>query len=1058
VSEAGNVQRLVAAVLQAAQREMTIGNYERAAALANEVLEVVPDDAAALELLATVESQGQAGEQGRRFLTVLFSDLVGSTPLSEQLDPEDYYAVIDTYRRVVREVITRHEGHIDQFQGDGVVAYFGYPVAGEDDQVRAVEAGLDIVRSVPAAGRACGVAVASRVGVHVGRTVMTSSSLGTRDQNAAIGFVTNVAARIQAIAEPGGVVVSSQVVDAIAPYFALTPVGPRHLRGISEEMEVFTVAEPLARSTMADRRFATEMAGRHAERARVDRAWQAVHDGEGTPTVVITGEAGIGKSRLARYALDEARRGGAQLIEINCGRGFRHVGLGAIRRGIEKALRLRAAPTPDRVREAVLARGAALGLSEPAQEALVALLDESTDRPLPELTPDRLREAMIDALLEWVTAETTQGPVALLVEDLQWAGDTAVEVLRRLTSRPLPARLFLIITVRSDDMPRPLARLLDDAIELGPLDDTEAREMVRTLARSETLSDEDVATLARRGEGVPLFTEHLVMATAVAPGSPSAEPLPATLEGLLQVRLDATGPGRCFAEIAATVGREFTMDLVERVLVELGDEAPLSVAALPGALRTLRRAGLVESEDARTERFRHALVRDVAYEMQLRVERPRRHRAVARAFAAVHGPDAPPETLAYHLERAGEPLPAATAYLRAAEMSSNRAEFDVSLDQLAAAKRIIETLEGPMAYRLELAHCMQFGTVSTASFSYTGEEAERAFLRALEVCDLLAPDEGGDRALDVQLLSALGGLWSKEVVTGDLAAAAAVTDRLERLLEGAPPDLQPQILRFVLACRGFEQLFAGQTRLAIATLTEASSADTGPATVPLGTPHDYVVATDALLAAGLALADDDAGADVALARALERAASLPFPIGPFSEAVVQVYAAYVHRIRGDAEAARAAAQIVSEIGERHGFREHAMLGQILLLAASVLERDANACEALESVLGMWRAAGGGLAVPVLLTELAEGWLALGDTERARAALDDARTTMDASGQHGPEPDVIRLAAVLDARAGAAPDNVLRQLERAAELAEENGSLRLAARARAEIERRVNASA
>jgi class 3 adenylate cyclase len=1056
VSEAGSVQRLVAAVLQSAQREMTVGNYERATALATEVLEVVPDHEAALELLATAESQGQAGEQGRRFLTVLFSDVVGSTPLSEQLDPEDYYALIDTYRRVVREVITRHEGHVDQFQGDGVVAYFGYPIAGEDDQVRAVEAGLDIVRSVPAAGRACGVTMASRVGVHVGRTVMTSSSLGTRDQNAAIGFVTNVAARIQALAEAGTVVVSSQVVDAIAPYFALTPVGPRHLRGVSEDMEVFTVAEPLARSTMADRRFATEMAGRHAERARVDRAWQAVRDGEGAPAVVITGEAGIGKSRLARHALDEARRDGAQLIEINCGRGFRHVGLGAIRRGIEKAMRLRS-PTPDRVREAVLARGAALGLSESSQAALVALLDESTDRPLPELTPDRLREAIIDGLLEWLTAETTQGPVALLVEDLQWAGDTAVEVLRRMSSR-LPARLFLILTVRSDDMPRPLSRLLNDAIELGPLDDREAREMVRTLARNETLSDEDVARIAERGEGVPLFTEHLVMATAAAPGSPPTEPLPATLEGLLQVRLDATGPGRCFAEIAATVGREFTMELIERVIVELGDEAPLSVTALPGALRTLRRAGLVESEDARTERFRHALVRDVAYEMQLRVERPRRHRAVARAFSALHGPDAPPETLAYHLERAGELEPAATAYLRAAEMSGNRAEFDVALDQLSSAKGIIDTLDGPMAYRLELAHCMQLGTVSTASFSYTGEDAERAFLRALELCDLLAPDEGGDRALDVQLLSALGGLWSKEVVTGDLAAAAAVTARLERLLEGAPADLQPQILRFVLACRGFEQLFAGQTRLAIGTLTEASSADTGPATVPLGTPHDYIAATDALLAAGLALADDDAGADAALARALERAESLPFPIGPFSEAVVRVYAAYVYRIRGDAADARAAAEIVSGIGERHGFREHAMLGQILLLAASVLDHDANACEALESVLGMWRAAGGGLAVPVLLTELAEGWLALGDTERARAALDDARTTMDASGQRGPEPDVIRLAAVLDAGAGAAPENVLRQLERAAELAEENGSERLARRARDEIERRVNATA
>ena len=193
----------------------------------------------------------------------------------------------------------------------------------------------------------------------------------------------------------------------------------------------------------------------------------------------------------------------------------------------------------------------------------------------------------------------------------------------------------------------------------------------------------------------------------------------------------------------------------------------------------------------------------------------------------------------------------------------------------------------------------------------------------------------------------------------------------------------------------------------------------GPVTVPLGVPHDYVAAVDALLAVALVLAGDDPGADEALARALRRTTQLPFPVGPFSEAVVQVYAGDLYRLRGDVEGARAVARVVSEIGDRHGFREHAMLGQVLVLAASTMEGDQAACEALENVLGIWRMTGGGLAVPVLLAELADGCLRAGDLERARSALDDAATMMAQTDQRGSESEVLRIAASLDRLGGRA---------------------------------------
>lgn len=234
---------LIATVTEAAQRAVERADWEEAARLAQRLVEVRPEDPVARELLVTARQQGRGGsiEQGRRYLTVLFSDLVGSTALSERLDLEEYLEVLTAYRECVRRVVEQYDGHVDQYQGDGVVAYFGFPTAAEDDPIRAVEAGLEIVRCVPEAGAALAVDLGARIGVHTGPIVVTSSQLGARDRNTAVGFATNVAARIQGLAAPGEVVVSEAMVEVIAPHFEVDALGEQALKGVSDDMRVFVV-------------------------------------------------------------------------------------------------------------------------------------------------------------------------------------------------------------------------------------------------------------------------------------------------------------------------------------------------------------------------------------------------------------------------------------------------------------------------------------------------------------------------------------------------------------------------------------------------------------------------------------------------------------------------------------------------------------------------------------------------------------------------------------------------------------------------------------------------
>ena len=772
------------------------------------------------------------------------------------------------------------------------------------------------------------------------------------------------------------------------------------------------------------------------------RPWAATVDaGDGARVVTLTGDPGIGKSRLVRAAVDRAVADGGLVVEVNCGRDFRHVGMGAIRRAVEKALGLGNDPRPGAVADALRARADVLGLSDLDLAALSTVMGV-TGPEVPALAPDRLRGAMIDVLTRWITLQAARSPLVLVVEDLQWADDRLVDVVAGLT-RAVPPGLMVIATARPGGIPAALRDLEDSAVVLAPLH-AEAADLVAAFAGPEQLAPELAAAIAERSEGVPLFVEHLVISTLARGELPGAE-LPSTLESLLQSRLDASGTGRALAEIGAVAGRGFTVDLIESVLVELGDRAPLRTDEIPGAVRALTRAGLVEGDDAGELTFRHALVVDVAYEMQLRTERPLRHRAVADAIVARHGFDAAPEALAVHYERAGEPQLAASASLRAAEFAAGLAEYERVFAHLDHAESMIGQLDGRIAERLELADSMQLAGALAASQGYAGD-AVAPYLRALDLCDRLGGDEGEE--LDTQLVGALAGLWSKEVVVGDLRATGTITERIERLSPVDPgraragvAPLRAALPRLRADVRRRERRGGLAAQRVVRPACRAGAGELRhPARLHRG---------ERGAAFGRAHARGPGRRSRARAReraAAGRGAAVPrgavLPCGRPGLRLLPGTAARRPRGRRSPTPSTWSPSATATDSSRH-----AVLGQILLLAANLMEPDLAACEGMQNLLMMWRMAGGGLAVPVLLGELAEGFLLAGEAERAAAVLEEGRSLMEQTGQRGVEPELHRLGRPLvGAATGWSEEAVTAELVTAASVALASGSVLLAARA------------
>jgi class 3 adenylate cyclase/tetratricopeptide (TPR) repeat protein len=698
-----------------------------------------------------------AGE--RRQLTVLFCDLVGSTSLSQQLDAEEWRDVIAQYQRAAAGAVARFGGHVAKTLGDGLLVYFGWPTAREDEPERAVRAGLAIVDAMAplnaalAAGDATRLAV--RIGLHTGPVVIA-------DGGEVFGETANLAARVQGAADPDTVLITAATQSLVAGMFVVEERGAQHLKGVREPVALYRVVQPSgvrSRLDVAAGRL-TRFVGRDMELGTLVDRWERARDGEGQ-NVVLLGEAGLGKSRLV-YQLHE-HLAAVPHTWLECGATPYTEGtpyhpiISLVSQGLALA-------AEDTTAEKVAKVEA--GLGPLASTETVALLADLLGLPPPtrlELSPELQRRKTIDLLAQWILAMSEVQPLVLFIEDLHWCDVSTLELLGHVIAQSPTARALLLATARPDFTPPWPARSNLTALQLARLTKRQARDMITTLAGTD-LPAVTLDALVARADGVPLYVEELTKAILQPGAARGVEGVPASLADSLMGRLDRLSTAKEVAQRAAVLGREFPYPL----LAAMGgtDEA-----VLRHELGRLLEAEILFARGeapAATYTFKHALIQETAYQSLLKRTRQQLHARVVEVLEE-RFPErvaAEPEVIARHSEQAGLAAQAIAHYRRAGEGATRRSANEEAAGHLRRALELVATQpETRERDQLELGLQMAIG-VPLAALAWGSPEYERTFARARELTSRI-----GDAP---ELPRVLVGMADTYLLRGDFATTAEI--------------------------------------------------------------------------------------------------------------------------------------------------------------------------------------------------------------------------------------------------------------------------------------------
>ena len=954
----------------------------------------------------------------RRQVTVMFSDLVGSTALSARMDPEDLREVISTYQKCVAETVGRFGGFVAKYMGDGVLVYFGYPAAHEDDAERAVRAGLALVDAVPLLTAPEPLQV--RIGAATG-LVVVGDLVGSGDaqERGIVGETPNLAARLQGIAEPNTVVIAEGTRRLLGNLFELQDLGTKDLKGIAGKVAAWAAL----RARSVESRFEamhttglTALIGREEESEMLLRRWSRAKTGEGQ-VVLISGEAGIGKSRLTASLLESLATEPHTRLRYFCSPQHTDSALYPIIGQMERAAGLahddKLQARLDKL-DAVLAQ-TSTSTQDAALFAEMLSLPNDGRYPALELTPQQRRQKTLEALISQLEALTRSNPVLMIFEDAHWTDPTSLEVFGRVVDEISVLPVLLIVTFRPEFDPPWIGQPHVTALTINRLTQRDVGAMIDRVVGNKLLPASIRRDIVERTDGIPLFVEEMTKAVLetesegaarrmVAAVPSPAMAVPASLHASLMARLDRIGPAKELAQIGAAIGREFSHALLASVVGK-------PEAELESALDRLIQAGLLFRQGVpphATYLFKHALVQDAAYGTLLRDSRRALHARIAEAlesqFAEIA--ESRPELLAHHCTEAGLIEKAADLWGKAGQWSLARSALVEAVEQLTRALGQIATLPATPALRreqitLQVALITPLIHVKGYAAPETTAAAERARLLIEQAETLGEPPED-----PLLLFSALYGIWIASYVAfnGDAMRelAAQFLARAEKQGTTAPLLIAHRIMGISLAGTGeiaeghahFDQAIALYDPAEHRPLATRFSVDSGVSVLSyrswaiwfLGHPE-------------AALADSDQA--IRDARKIGQAATLMY-------ALLHASFTYIHC--GNYATATAILNEVTALAGEKGalfWEAHGTAQQGCLFGLT--GKASNAVQMLTSGITAFRSTGSTSWMPARLSYLAKAYADLGQFDEASRYIGEAMTAVDTTKERWWEADIYRMA-------------------------------------------------